>query len=73
MIDLWIEGHCASGSRDKARLVGTYNVETIKEAVIHYRDGMNDQHSKDCVDVERLRFWGCKFFDNKKDAQKSFG
>lgn len=68
---VYIEGHKAGIEYSTARLMGTANARTFKEAC--------EKLSKVCEynmnywDFERLTFFGCRLFDNLHDAQKSFG
>lgn len=72
-IKLWTEGYAATGERAGAMCHGEFEGETLRDAVIAYRASLNSRASRECVDVDRLTFWGCQFFDNEADARKSFG
>jgi hypothetical protein len=70
---VWTEGYAATGQSSDAQYHGEFEGETFREAVAAFRDSLTDEHSRNCVDLERLSFWGCRFFDNEDDARKSFG
>ena len=70
-ISLWIEGYAVTGNSQTAQCLGFYKVSTLKEAVMEWLKE-NPQEEK-YVNIERLRYWGCRFFDNETEARKSFG
>lgn len=70
---VWIEGYQATGQSTKATYHGEYEGQDFKEAVTAFKDSLTDEHSRQCVDLNRMTFWGCKFFDNESDARKAFG
>lgn len=72
-IDLWTEGYHVQEGLCPARFCGTFECDTLKEAIIMYKETLTDPYSISCIDVEDESFWGCKFFDNEADARKSFG
>ncbi len=72
-ITLWSEGYAATGQHMGATLHGTFTAKSLQDAVQQFKDAMPEGHSKNCIDVENLSFWGCRFFDNEKEARKSFG
>ena len=71
--EVWTEGYAATGESGKATFHGEFKGETLKDAVIKWRNTLTDPHSVKCVDLDRMTFWGCRFFDNETDARKSFG
>ncbi len=71
--EVWTEGYAATGESSSAMLHGVFPGETFREAVIAFRDSLTDPHSIACVNVGGMSFWGCRFFDNEKDARASFG
>lgn len=71
--EVWTEGYSVTGNSSPAILHGTFKGKTFKDAVIAYKASVKDIHSKNCIDVERMSFWGCRFFDNESDARKNFG
>ncbi|MBR2388239.1 MAG: hypothetical protein IKB02_05670 [Clostridia bacterium] len=70
-IGLWIEGYAATGESSTAKFLGFYKASTLKEAVTEWLKE-NPQEEK-YVNMERLSYWGCRFFDNETEARKSFG
>jgi len=70
---IWTEGYSATGQSSKAHYHSEVEAETFCDAVKVYRDSLTDERSKNCIDLNRLTFWGCRFFDNESDARKSFG
>lgn len=69
---IWSEGYAATGESGSAACHGVFWAETFEGAVEKWM-GTLDQHSKDCVDIINLTFWGCRLFDNLDDARKSYG
>lgn len=70
---VWTEGYSATGGSSDATFHGEFEGETFKDAVIAWKNTLTDPYSIECVDLERMCFWSCRFFDNEKDARKSFG
>ena len=71
--EVWTEGYAATGQSSDAMFHGKFKGETFKDAVIAFKNTLTDEYSIRCVDVDRMSFWACKFYDNEKDARKSFG
>jgi hypothetical protein len=71
--EIWTEGFVATGESSRASFLGKFKGETFKDAVISWKNTLTDKHSIQCVDIERMSYWGCRFFDNESDARKSFG
>ena len=73
---VWSEGYLCSGMEgipQRAIFHGDFIGDTFKDAVIACRDSFDDENSRNCVDIENLSFWVCRFFDNEADARKAFG
>lgn len=70
--EVWIEGYSVQGNIGKAQFFGEFEGETFKDAVLKYYSTLSEE-DRVLVDLETLTFWGCRFFDNEKDARKSFG
>lgn len=68
MIQLWMEGYSISGNSAKASFLGEYEADTLKCAAEMYAKKSGSQ-----VNFNNLTIWGCRLFDNEKDARKSFG
>ncbi len=71
--EVWTEGYRTTDEHSKAMNHGTFGGKTFKDAVRAFRDSLTDQESRDCIDLERMTFWGCSFFDNEVEARKGFG
>jgi len=75
--EVWIEGYVATGESAVAHRLesidGKYlwEGETFNDACIEAMKGCN--LPMPFYDKERNAFWGCRFFDNEKDAKESFG
>ena len=72
-IQLWSEGYSATGQSAGASFHGEFECDTLQKAVKLYRDSLTDKYSRDCIDLDNLTNWACRFFDNESDARKSFG
>lgn len=71
-IDLWLEGYqCMEGS-STAVCLGTYDAGNLRDAVQQWVNEEPNER-KQYVDLLRLTYWGCRFFDNEADARKTFG
>jgi len=71
--EVWTEGYAATGESSGAIFHGKFKGETFKDAVIAFKNTLTDEYSINCVDLDNMRFWGCDFFDNEKDARQYFG
>lgn len=64
---IWVEGFSIQGESCRASKVATITANSFEEACKkHYK---NDT----LFDENTLTVWGCKLFDNEKEARKSFG
>lgn len=68
---VWTEGFQTNGQSGSAIFHGTYTAETFKEAVEMW---INEdlEERKQYYNPKNLTYWGCKFFDNRNDAVRSF-
>lgn len=76
MIQVWSEGYQATGERADAMLHGTYEAETLDEAVQKHIAGLSADQRKywnKNPQTGNWFMWGCKVFDNETDARKSYG
>lgn len=68
--EIWSEGYLYTGMEGhptKASYHGIFKAESFKEACkICFKD------DKDYCEKSN-NYWGCRLFDNKKDARKMFG
>lgn len=71
--NLWSEGYRTNGESAGASYRGEWEGETLRDAVILFRDSISDKELKETIDTERLTLWGCRFFDNETEARKAFG
>lgn len=71
LYEVWNEGYAATGEHSPAQLVGVVSARSFPEAV---EKALKDaKWDMSFFDKEKLTYWGCRFFDNEKDARKSFG
>lgn len=73
--EIWMEGYAATLDRGTAEYVSSVEAESFKEACIKYsktEEGIEKQWDE-FFDSQNLSFWGCKLFDNEKDAREHFG
>lgn len=70
-IALWSEG-CAATLGPPVRFWGVYQGYTLRDAVQRAYDEAS-QIDQRLFDMEKLTYWGCRFFDNEADARKAFG
>lgn len=69
--EVWSEGYRATGEHGTATFHGIYKAESFKEAVKQFQD--TKCTNPEYINLDKLTYWGCKFFDNETDARKSFG
>lgn len=71
---LWIEGYQASGDSSGAIYLADVVGPTFDQAVQKYVDSLTP---RDKVYWNKSKkgwsYWGCRAFDNEKDARRSFG
>jgi hypothetical protein len=68
--DVWMEGYAATGNFSGAEFCGVYEAETFAEACAKWN---REQGEPGYFDSKDLTYWGCRFFDNERDARRSFG
>jgi len=69
--EIWCEGYACTGDRAGAYHMGTWSGTDFRDAVVRFMD--SDPGLKLYFDEESLSHWGCKLYDNEKDARASFG
>lgn len=71
IFDVWLEGFAVTGQQGQAQYLGRFAGADFKEACQHAVQvlGMDEQS----YDSERNTYWGCRFFDNARDARAMFG
>jgi hypothetical protein len=73
MVELWVEGYRATGEWCTASCLGTFEAETIDEAVQQYLK-KNPDHRPSFEKRKGVWYdWGCQIFDNEAAARASFG
>ena len=77
--EVWIEGFAATGQSQKAfQLNLTHDTSTkwkgnsFREACINAMTSL-EWDMAHYYNYENNSYWACRFFDNEKDARKSFG
>ena len=70
--DIWSEGYVCTGQSSKAVLHGSVYADTFKEAVAIHVNGLSAE-PRSYFNLEAGTHWGCRLYDNEKDARKSFG
>lgn len=70
--DVWTEGYAATCEHGTATYHGQWQGRTFKEAVGAYMLSQSPEMQK-LIDLDRMTFWECRFFNNEVDARKSFG
>jgi hypothetical protein len=73
-IEIWMEGFVITGQSSTAKKIGTYEADSLDEAVRKY----TKDHPDSTVDFNRYgkgkhAIWACQLFDNESEARKSFG
>lgn len=68
--EIWEEGYAATGNSGGAVCLGTFEGETFAKACKAQNKTRRDPS---LFDEARLTYWGCRLFDNKEEAQRSFG
>jgi hypothetical protein len=67
LFNIWSEGFQTNGESDTASYHGQMEADTFKEACqIMFKE-------IDSYDPKRNTLWGCRLFDNERDARRSFG
>ena len=70
--EVWTEGYAATGESSGAYFHGRFKGNTFKDAVKDFVKTLSAGSQKDFSE-ERMCLWGCRFFDNERDARNSFG
>lgn len=69
--EIWSEGYTATGQSSGAMLLGYCHGTDLKDACINY--AKQNAEFASYFSAERMTHWGCRLFDNREDAQRSFG
>ena len=67
VFEIWCEGFAITGNRAGASRVGVMAAANFKVACDKLYDG--NPH----YDRETTMYWGCRLFDNEKEARELFG
>ena len=71
---IWVEGYRATGEHGTATCMGSAIGDTFSDAV---RNLLKTKSTADRAYYNLTNtpptYWGCRLFDNEKDARKSFG
>lgn len=66
---VWSEGYQCTGQASGATYHGTYKAESFTEAILEcFKDKQPEYLNK-----EKTAYWGCRLFDNEKEAREAFG
>jgi hypothetical protein len=68
---IWSEGFIATGENGHAMLHATVKAIDFREACDKLAEKSRD--FREYYDKTNLTYWGCKLFDNEKDARKRYG
>lgn len=69
--EVWMEGYSATGQSSPHRFIGKVKAKTFKEAcyiALKNYFHCDEEEFKRLYDPKNNSFWGCKCFDNEKDA-----
>lgn len=70
--EVWTEGFMVTGNTEVAQFHGKFKGRNFREAVLQYKNSVSKE-TQSFIDLDRMSYWGCRFFDNERDARKSFG
>ncbi len=70
--EIWSEGYRATGQSAGAHFHGRAFGRNFKEACINFAK-MNPEFADFFNPEPYPRYWGCRLFDNRADAQARFG
>lgn len=82
--EIWMEGYVIQGNDSNATFIGKAKGETFKDACMNfeYPDNIFFNETVIVKKGDKLKLdahydeptiWGCRLFDNEKDARASFG
>lgn len=76
--EIWEEGYVITGNRGKAFFRGKAFGNTFEEACENFISDKGEKLELDKKEdgshrYERPSIWGCRLYDNEKEARKSFG
>jgi len=71
--EVWMEGFSATGERSGAQFQGKIKSESFAGACEKLVGKQLDKNTDGSYRYGIPSIWGCRLFDNEKDARKSFG
>jgi len=69
---VWSEGYSTTGQYSDATFHGEFSGKTFREAVEKFKLTCSREAQR-TIDLDRMTYWGSKFFNNEQDARKRFG
>jgi hypothetical protein len=69
--EVWTEGYIITGERQPATFHGIFTGRTFRDAVKQFRD--TKCSNPELVDIDRMTYWGCGFYDNESEAREFNG
>lgn len=70
LFHIWSEGYSMNNEHGPAQYICSVYAKTFKEACITaFKKGLLGESFNE----ERLTTWGCRLYDNERDARKRFG
>jgi hypothetical protein len=84
VVQIWMEGYCATGESSTANMINQYHADSFDEAMKLYMEDhpgdvevkktpKNMKSVRDESFTKEYRIWACRLFDNETNARKSFG
>lgn len=71
---LWLSGFIATGNSARASYEGEFEGISFDDACDNWaKTAVEPEYYTPGTDKHRPKYWACKFFDNERDARKSFG
>lgn len=70
--NIWMEGYSCTGESAVARLIATHEGDSFRDACVSFSKNV-DAKRLGIFDEENLSFWGCRLFENEKEARLRFG
>jgi hypothetical protein len=73
VFSIWAEGYACTGESSNAAFLGTEEAESFEKACdqLVAKSNIKELYKKQSDGV--LTIWGCRLFDNEKDARRAFG
>jgi hypothetical protein len=70
-IEVWVEGYAATGERGGCWFAGVAEANTLHEAA--EKVAKENRDFRNSYDPVKHTWWGCRIFESRCEAQKSFG